>query len=67
MAVCTPAYRLHKQSGQAVVRRSGRDFYLFEHGAPESRAEYDRIVGEWLVWRPINCMGSVGHSGTLRD
>ncbi|QDV34109.1 tyrosine-type recombinase/integrase [Tautonia plasticadhaerens] len=44
----TPSYRLHKPTGQAVVTLSGRDFYLGRHGTPESRAEYDRIIAEWL-------------------
>jgi hypothetical protein len=47
--VRTPSYRLHKPSGQAVVTLKGRDFYLGRHGSPESRAEYDRLVGEWLA------------------
>ncbi len=44
-----PSYRLHKPTGLAVVRLSGRDFYLGKHGTPESRADYDRYVGEWLA------------------
>lgn len=45
----TPSYRRHKPSGQAVVTLAGRDHYLGKYGSPESRAEYDRVVGEWLV------------------
>ena len=45
----TPKYRLHKASGQAAVTLDGRDFYLGKHGSATSRAEYDRLVGEWLV------------------
>ena len=41
-----PSYRLHKTSGQAVVRLSGRDFYLGPHGTARSKAEYQRLVGE---------------------
>jgi integrase len=44
----TPSYRLHKPSGQAVVTLDGKDFYLGRHGSPESRAEFDRMVAEWL-------------------
>lgn len=29
-----PSYRLHKPTGQAVVRIDGRDFYLGKHGGP---------------------------------
>jgi integrase len=27
---------------------NGRDFYLGRYGSPESRAEYDRLIAEWL-------------------
>ena len=47
-----PAYRLHKQSGQAVMtlpdgvgRR--RDILLGRYGTPESRKEYARVLAEW--------------------
>jgi integrase len=42
-----PSYRLHRASGQAVVTLNGRDCYLGRHNTPESRAAYDRLVGEW--------------------
>jgi integrase len=47
-----PSYRLHKQSGQAVVTLTDgngirRDVLLGRHGTPESRAEYLRILAEW--------------------
>ena len=45
----TPSYREHKPSGQAVVTLGGRDVYLGKHGTPESRAEYDRVIAEWLA------------------
>jgi integrase len=44
-----PAYRHHKASGQAVVTLSGKDHYLGVHGTAESRAEYDRLIAEWLA------------------
>ena len=44
----TPSYRHHKPSGQAVVILDGRDFYLGRHGTAGSRAEYDRMIAEWL-------------------
>lgn len=44
-----PSYRLHRASGQAVVTLSGRDHYLGVHGSPESHAEYQRLVAEWLA------------------
>ena len=45
----TPSYRLHKPSGQAVVTLDGRDFYLGCHNTKASRAEYDRLIAEWLA------------------
>lgn len=48
MPVRTPSYRLHRPTGQAVVTLNGRDSYLGRHGSPESKAEYDRLVAEWL-------------------
>jgi hypothetical protein len=47
-----PSYRLHKQSGQAVVTLTDglgrrRDVLLGKHGTPESRAEYLRVTTEW--------------------
>src|SRR4051794_38308512 len=44
----TPSYCRHKASGQAVVRIDGKDCYLGPYGTPESRAEYDRLIAEWL-------------------
>ena len=43
-----PKYRKHKQSGQAIVTLSGRDFLLGPHGSKASRIEYDRRIAEWL-------------------
>ncbi len=48
-----PSYRLHKQSGQAVVTltdwvtRRRRDVLLGVHGSPASRGEYARVLAEW--------------------
>jgi integrase len=43
-----PSYRLHKQSGQAIVSLSGRDHVLGKFDSKESREKYDRLIGEWL-------------------
>jgi len=32
-----------------VVTLNGRDFYLGAHGTRTSKAEYDRLVGEWMT------------------
>lgn len=47
-----PSYRLHKQSGQAVVTLTDpsgrrRDVLLGKHGTAESRREYARVLAEW--------------------
>jgi len=48
-----PSYRLHKQSGQAVVTlsdaatRRRRDVLLGVYKTPASRAEYARVIAEW--------------------
>jgi hypothetical protein len=44
-----PSLRHHKARGLAVVTLGGRDFYCGKFGSPESRREYDRVVGEWLA------------------
>jgi integrase len=47
-----PTYRLHKQSGQAVVTLTDglgtrRDVLLGKYDTGQSRAEYARVIGEW--------------------
>ena len=44
-----PKYQRHRASGQAVVTLYGKDFYLGPHGTKASKAEFDRIVGEWIA------------------
>lgn len=44
-----PAYRRHKQSGQAVVTLNGRDHLLGRYRSPESREAYQRVTGQWLA------------------
>ena len=44
-----PRYQKHRASGQAVVSLYGRDFYLGPHRTEASRAEYDRLIGEWIA------------------
>lgn len=44
-----PSLRHRKSRGLAVVTLGGRDFYCGTFGSPESRREYDRLVGEWLA------------------
>jgi len=44
-----PKYCLHKASGRAVVRIDGFDHYLGVYGSEESKANYDRLIAEWLA------------------
>jgi integrase len=44
-----PSYRLHKPTGQAVVRINGHDQYLGKHGTEASHEAYHRAVAEWLA------------------
>jgi hypothetical protein len=44
-----PRYCKHKASGQAVVKFGGKLHYLGVYGSKKSKAEYQRIVGEWLT------------------
>lgn len=43
-----PKYRLQKPSGQAVVTLNGRDHYLGKYRTEASRAEYQRLIAEYL-------------------
>ena len=49
LTTAVPKYRKHKQSGQAIVTLSGRDYLLGPHGTQVSRDEYDRLIKEWLA------------------
>lgn len=44
-----PTYRRHRASGQAVVTLGGRDHYLGTWKSAASKAEYQRVTGEWLA------------------
>jgi hypothetical protein len=56
----TPTYRCHKPTGQAVVTIDGKDIYLGKHGSEASKAEYDRIIAEWLTGGRGNAAASRG-------
>src|SRR5262249_31241432 len=64
-----PSYRLHKPTGLAVVTIGGRDVYLGKHDTPESRAEYDRLIAEWLATgrRTIPVDGGPGVDLTINE
>jgi integrase len=63
-----PSYRLHKPSGQAVVTINGRDHYLGAFGTPESRAEYDRIIAEYLAnWQTRSAISPAIDAGSIQS
>ena len=43
-----PSLRHHRPSGRAVVTLDGRDYYLGRFGSQESKAEYQRLLPEFL-------------------
>ena len=49
MARKPPKYALHKPSGHARVRISGKDFYLGEYNSKESLEEYDRLLAKYFL------------------
>src|SRR5262245_30449579 len=65
-ALRVPSYRLHKPTGLAVATIGGRDVYLGKHGTSESRAEYDRLIAEWLTTgRSMAVAGSASSGSDL--
>jgi integrase len=46
--VRVPALRHHRPSGRAVVTLDGKDYYLGRYGSQESKAEYQRLLAEFL-------------------
>ena len=52
-----PRYCKHKSSGQARVTINGRDDLLGPFGMKTSRAEYDRIIAEYLASGRIRSFG----------
>ena len=62
-----PSCSLHKASGQAVVRLSGRDHYLGQFGTPEALAAYDRLIAEWLARGRVAPPASTTRELTIED
>ena len=46
---CLPRLCQDKSSGQGVIRIDGRKLYLGRWGSAEAKANYDRVIGEWLT------------------
>jgi len=49
LSSANPKYCYHKASGQAVVHLEGRCVYRGRYNTPESRANFDRVVGTYLL------------------
>jgi integrase len=62
-----PKYRKHKQSGQAIVTLSGRDFLLGPHGTQTSRLEYDRLIMEWLAAGRSSSFGTAAETMSITE
>jgi integrase len=58
-----PSYRYHKASRQAVVVLDGRSHYLGAWDTTESRAEYDRLIAEYLAGRRRRTLAGPGRPG----
>lgn len=44
-----PSYRLHKPSGKALVTINGAEIYLGDYGDAASKAEYARVIAEFVT------------------
>jgi integrase len=62
-----PSYRLHRPTGQAVVRIEGRDHYLGKHGSGESHEKYHRIIAEWLTTGQAKAPAPAGQGDRSAD
>lgn len=53
-----PSYLLHKQSGQARVRISGRDYLLGPYGSESSRISYGELIAKFSGGIPFDPIAS---------
>jgi hypothetical protein len=68
-----PAYRLHRQSGQAIVTLSGLDFPLGPFGTAASRDRYHELILRWRkggkvadrAWRDKNAGKPAAETATI--
>jgi integrase len=47
-----PSYRCYKPKNLGLVVLDGKQHYLGRYGSPESLAEYNRLIQEWLARTP---------------
>src|SRR3972149_1491459 len=62
-----PKYRLHKQSGQAIVTVNGRDFLLGLHGTKASKLEYRGLIAGWLSAGRSRSYGAPEHVVSITE
>jgi integrase len=56
-----PSYRHYKPKNLGLVVIDGRQFYLGRYGTPESVAEYNRLIQEWMtIGSPPRSSGTGG-------
>jgi integrase len=56
--VSVPSYRHHKPSGRAVVTLGAKDYYLGPWQSESSKAEYNRLIAEWITAGKNNSAGA---------
>ena len=61
-----PKYRKHA-SGQARVTLGGRTYYLGKYGTKASKAEYNRLVGEFIASGGVIIPDDVGDDLTIAE
>lgn len=68
----TPSYRKRAGRTQALVTltdsvtRQRRDYWLGEHGTPESRELYHRVIEEWEASQSRQTRSNPANSGQIR-
>jgi hypothetical protein len=58
-----PTYRCYKPKNLGLVVLNGKQIYLGPYGTPESLAEYNRLVQEYLAGTPAPASGVVPRTG----
>src|SRR5437899_2847923 len=58
-------YRKNKATSQVVGTLNGKDHYLGRYGTAASKAEYDRLIAEWLA--SGRQLPEVGHTLTVNE
>ena len=64
-----PKYRCYKPKNLGLVVIDGKQHYLGRYGSPESVAEYNRLIQEWLAKKPdpVGVARSTGATLVVND